>query len=249
MEHGVILIQGATDIDTEYLKFKCSAEVARDYNGYTFYEGEFNGYKIVVSKTGIGMTNSAISTMVGINRYNPICIINQGTAGSHVPDIHIGNLIIGECAVNVNTFSITNRCGGDISSSRSWSFCEDSYNVYADEELLDKFRSVEFSDGKRYIGTIGSGDIVLKEIDRIKWIHEQKNTLCEDMETVNSYRACKAMDVPVIGVRIISNNEITGEKIDKSQATLIQQYLLKKIDESQATLLQKYVLKVIQESF
>jgi nucleoside phosphorylase len=36
------------------------------------------------------------------------------------------------------------------------------------------------------------------------------------MESVAVYKACQTMNIPVIGIRIISNNEITGnDDVDK----------------------------------
>ena len=46
-----------------------------------FYKGTINDYPVVVSVTEIGMTNAAVATTLGIENFNPIAIINQGTAG------------------------------------------------------------------------------------------------------------------------------------------------------------------------
>lgn len=75
-------------------------------------------------------------------------------------------------------------------------------------------------------GIIGSGDVWDNEIDRIKWFNERYDVLCEDMETISTYTVCKKLDVPVIGIRIISDNEITKEKYDKNIAIELQKYVL-----------------------
>ncbi len=54
-----------------------------------FYKGTLHGYPIVVAKTGKGLENTAAATTIGIERYHPRLIINQGTSGGHVPFLGI----------------------------------------------------------------------------------------------------------------------------------------------------------------
>jgi len=60
----------------------------------TFYEGMFEGYPIVLCLTGMGMVNAAISTLTGINKYNPCTIIIEGTAGAHKKEIHRNDIVV-----------------------------------------------------------------------------------------------------------------------------------------------------------
>lgn len=46
------------------------------------------------------------------------------------------------------------------------------------------------------------------------------------METISTYSVCNKLNIPVIGIRIISDNEITGEKYDKNIAIEAQKYVL-----------------------
>lgn len=39
---------------------------------------------MIISKTRMGMSNSAAATALAIERYKPIAIINQGTAGGTI---------------------------------------------------------------------------------------------------------------------------------------------------------------------
>ena len=61
-----------------------------EYSGNAvFYKGTLDGYTIVVAKTGKGLENTAAATAIGIERYHPRLIINQGTSGGHVPFLGI----------------------------------------------------------------------------------------------------------------------------------------------------------------
>ena len=83
---------------------------------------------------------------------------------------------------------------------------------------------------KVYTGTIGSGDVFNREIDRIDWISNNFGNLCEDMESIGVYSVCNKFNIPCIGIRIISNNEITGEELDENQAIILQELLVESLE-------------------
>ena len=47
------------------------------------------------------------------------------------------------------------------------------------------------------------------------------------MESIGCYCVCEKFNIPCIGIRIISNNEILQEKIDKSVSINLQKLLEK----------------------
>ena len=77
----MILIQGAMDIEIEYLKNSMKQIEKRVIDGYEFFVGELEEISVVVSKTEVGVINATIATTLGIKEFNPDIIINQGTAG------------------------------------------------------------------------------------------------------------------------------------------------------------------------
>ena len=84
-----------------------------------------------------------------------------------------------------------------------------------------------------YKGILGSGDVFNREYDRIVWINNIFNNDCEDMESIGCYSVCDKFNIPCVGVRIISNNELLQEKIDKEKAIELQKLLLKILKEIQ----------------
>ena len=98
----------------------------------------------------------------------------------------------------------------------------------ADDNLLKCVKEKLFLNYKRkvFIGTLGSGDVFNREIDRINWINNTFGNLCEDMESIGVYTTCNKYKIPCIGIRIISNNEITGEEFDEAQAIHLQKLLI-----------------------
>ena len=64
-------------------------------SGWTFWRGTIDGYPVVISKTLKGMENAAAATAIAAERYHPIAIINQGTAGGHVAELHVYDIVLG----------------------------------------------------------------------------------------------------------------------------------------------------------
>ena len=91
-----IMIQGPMPIEAEYFA-SLLTDVRIEHSGNaTFYLGTLNGHPIVVAKTGKGLENTAAATAIGISRYQPRIIINQGTSGGHDPKLNVGDIVLGE---------------------------------------------------------------------------------------------------------------------------------------------------------
>ena len=84
-----IMIQGPMPIEAEYFAALLDNTTTEYSGNAVFYKGTLNGYPIVVAKTGKGLENTAAATAIGIERYHPRLIINQGTSGGHVPFLGI----------------------------------------------------------------------------------------------------------------------------------------------------------------
>ncbi len=210
-----ILVQGAMEAEID-LFLKSLPSKKTEINGYLFYEAFLNDTRIVISLTDIGIIKSAISTVIGIENYKPDFVINCGTAGGHTTDMHVGDIIIGESAIYLNNPRTPIKSEGEGSNALEWiPGFRGTFILHADEKLVEAAKKIPYK-GRVIVGRLGSGDIYSREVDRIKLLHEQLGELSEDMESVSVYKACEAFNTPVIGIRIISNNEINGN-IDVEQ--------------------------------
>lgn len=229
MKCNTVLIQGAMDIEVEYLIKELQETENKTIAGYEFWIGYINNLKIIVSKTLIGTMNATIATTIGILSFKPDIVINQGIAGAHRENIHTGDIIVGERCANINSYSMPKKGKGKKSNSLEWEPDKRAKEIKNTDKNLTK-EVYQFlkknSTNSVYQGTLGSGDAFNREVDRINWISSKFDSLCEDMESIGVYSACQQFDVPCIGIRIISNNEITGEELDKEQAINLQELLL-----------------------
>lgn len=230
MKCSTVLIQGAMDIEVDCLIKKMRETENKTIAGYDFSIGYINKLKIVVSKTLIGTINATIATAIGIMNFKPDLVINQGIAGAHRANIRTGDIIIGEKCCNINSYYMPQKKVGQGSNSLEWQPDKRAKEVKkADKELVSLFYNF-ISDNytnEVYKGVLGSGDAFNREADRISWISSKFDTLCEDMESIGVYTTCNRFAVPCIGIRIISNNELTGESLDEEQATKLQEIIIK----------------------
>lgn len=229
MKDKVILIQGALDIETEYLVSKLKNIKTYNIAGYDFYEGKINDTKVIISKTLVGIINSTMATTIGIINFHPNIVINQGIAGAHRTDLHIGDIVIGEKCCNINAYKMPIKARGEGSNPFEWVPNKRAKEVQiADIKLVNIIEEKLKVNGSKqiYKGTLGSGDVHNREIDRIVWLNTIFENYSEDMESIGTYSACTKFNIPCVGIRIISNNDMLSEKLDKTKATELQIILI-----------------------
>ena len=69
-------------------------------------------------------------------------------------------------------------------------------------------------------------------------LNNKYGTLCEEMETASVYSVAKDFNIPVIGIRIISNNEVLKEEYNRELATDCQKFV-EKVIKKQIEMLKK----------
>lgn len=228
---GPLLIQGAMDVETDLLVSALEGAEELRLGGYRFWRGTVGALELVVSRTEVGLVNAACATVLGIREFSPRAVINQGIAGGHSEDLHVGDMVVGESCTHINDLITPVRGRGEGSDPFSWSFHDHSEEgepmaLSADSEWVSHLCAAPYSGGARVVGRLGSGDLFSREQDRILWLQARGGHLCEDMESFAVYRACARLSVPCVGVRILSNNELTGEAYDRAMGRQLQTFLL-----------------------
>lgn len=215
-----ILIGAAVETELEYLIEKLENVVERKIDSYDFWEGMINSFPVVVYKTDVGTINATMSTMIAIKEYNPMFIVNEGTAGAHLETLIPGDIIIGKEIIAIDSYKSNNKKLGEGSNPFEWDIAgfKREKPVECDKKLLDFALKIKdfYDGGKVYEARIGSGNVFNKEADRIKSLNEKVNTVCEEMEGIGVYKVCERLGIPAISFRVISNNEILGIGYDVS---------------------------------
>lgn len=238
MEQKPILIQGAMEAEIALIKEKIDNIEEINLYGYIFYKGEIEGHPVVLSKTNVGLMNVTAASVIGIINFNPCMIINQGVAGGITKNVHKGNFIIGKSCININSFQTPYKEEGEGSDSLKWELktfkegIDELVILESNERLLEFTEKEAEKQGITYkIGNMGSGDVWNAEKDRLIWLSENYQILCEDMETIGAYQIGEKFNIPTIGIRILSDNLLLGEDYDKSVGKQGQQFVYNLIKE------------------
>lgn len=222
-----IVIQGAMAVEIEGYRKALSFPVTKQYGGYTFVIGTFDGWPVVLSETKIGMVNCATATTLAIERMKPCLILNQGIAGAHSPDLHVGDVVLSRQVVAINSFEKPLAQEGI--AYKNWkhsNFYGDETIYQGEESILALFDNAKLSIGQKIQGVLGSGDVWNREWDFIAWLRSNLGTDCEDMESLAMFQVAKAFDVAAMGVRMISNNEILEEAYVPETAKKLQEFII-----------------------
>jgi len=231
MEKNPIIIMAAIEIEANFLINKLENLKTQIIDGYNFFEGTIKNYPVVVCRCNVMTINAALATYIAIQKYHPIAIISQGTAGAHSKNIHQGDIVIGEKCINIASFKSPHKPESYGSNSLDWEllsfFCGENDRLeyqYGAPNLIKLCKTIAYKNGEIHFGTIGSGDGWNRETDRILWFNKNYGTLCEDMESIAIYQVANTFNVPTIGIRIISNNEILGEVYDRNTGLKSQEF-------------------------
>jgi len=207
---------------------------------YIFNEGYIEGYPVVVCRCYIGVVNSTAATALAIQKYEPLCVIIQGTSGAHDPKLHQGDIVLGQKTVNIGCYFADHRDKGQGSAPFEREFfgteivtengLEEIKYLYGDKRIIDAASDIPYEYGKVIRGTIGAADIWNRELDMIAHLHKTLGTSCEEMEGFGVAQVCAQLGVPCADIRVISNSEwYPDEEFDKKYGGFCQMFVLEVI--------------------
>lgn len=227
-----IVVIAAMEVEFKYLLEKLENVKLNQVNKFNFYEGSINKYPTVICHCYVNTINATLATYIAIDKYNPIAIVNEGTAGAHGKKVHKNDIIIGLKCLNSISIKTPPKKEGEGSDSLEWKLTNFAYDEkddqvdyqFGDQNLLKVAQSIEYSNGHVHIGVISSGDVWNREADRILWYNAKFNSLCEEMECYAIYTVANNFKVPAIAIKVISNNEILNEPFDENTAVNSQKF-------------------------
>lgn len=235
-----ILIIGAMDPEIDFLVEKLENIKKEKLNIYNTYEGSIQGYPVIIAQSEVGIINSSIVTTLAIEKYQPCLIINEGTAGGIGRDVHKADLVIGTECFNIMSGKTPYKEEGEGSNSLEWDYItfvnggkDEKKTIKADEELVEFIEKMKDRYGKGTVhkGVIGSGDIWNCEKDKIMYLNQKHSVLCEEMEGIAVYTIATNYNIPIIGIRVISDNEMLAEEYDRNLGLECQKFVYEVVKE------------------
>lgn len=206
-------------------------EVERRVNGiWTEHHGVLASRQIVIVQSGVGMTASAAATEHAISTHAPSCVLNYGSAGSHVRDMLPGDIVIADRVIACNTLHVLStgeelfvdhqfRVEGQ-SNQRAGSVIEcDPQIVAVAQRAAAHWAPEPWPERNPHgyqvertatirTGPIISADMWVQSPARIDALHRRHQSLAADMEAAASGQVATMHSVPFLTIKDISNNEL-----------------------------------------
>lgn len=190
-------------MEEEVLQIKNMMEVERIEKkaNMEFFKGRFLNKDIVVVRSGIGKVNAAICTQILIDDFNVNIVINTGVAGRVNEKLNPGDVVISKDLVQ---HDVDGTCidykPGQIPRM-------DDYYFKADTKLIDTALKAtkDITEFDVYIGRIATGDQVIADSKKLKWLKETFDALAVEMEGAAIAHACYINSVPFVVIRSISD--------------------------------------------
>ena len=237
-----IVVQGAMRLETERLIGRLRNVTTERAGGWSFWRGTLDGYPVIVSRTLMGVANGAVATALAAERYHPIAILNQGTAGGHHAAMKNFDVVLGASAVSIGGYKSPLRKKGAGSNAFEWQpidvrgtaesggedLKEGTFARFpADAALLAAARSVRsgYTRGRVVEGVIGSSDIWHEEVDLLARFHTLYGTDVEEFETASAAQTASLFGIPFLGIRIVTANVTNGSAYDAKTAEACQDFV------------------------
>lgn len=200
----MIAILAAMDQEVEALKELMTDVEQKDIKGLDVYFGKLSDKEIVLSKSGVGKVESAVTATIIIQELPVDYLINIGSSGSLKEEMPIGSVII-PTVLNYHDLEV-----------EDWpkNFKDERHTFYPDQRLLDVAKKLK--DDKTFFKPHVTGDMFVYKKEQIaKIIEEFPTAYSTEMEAAAIANACTILKVPFIIIRSISDLTIKeGSEID-----------------------------------
>ncbi|SHH93733.1 5'-methylthioadenosine/S-adenosylhomocysteine nucleosidase [Ferrimonas marina] len=178
--------------------------------GIEFYQGKLGQADVVLCRSGIGKVAASIATSLLIERFQPNCIINTGSAGGFAQALSIGDVVISS-EVRHHDVDAT-AFGYEIGQvpSQPAAFSPDPQLVKVARESVVKVGEVNAIEG-----LICTGDSFIADPARTQVMLSNFPAMaaCE-MEAAAIAQTCHQFGTPFVVIRAISDNANDDGAVD-----------------------------------
>ncbi len=173
---------------------------------FTFHLGVIDGKNICLLQCGIGKVNSAVGAALMIREWNPVYILNSGSAGGFHKDLTIGDIVLSEEVLHHDADAcVFGYVPGQVPGM------PETYK--GDRELLAFASGLKCEDPSVHLksGVIASGDSFISQDEQIKRIQTVfPRVACAEMEAAAIAQTCHLFEIPFLIIRSIS--DVVGDE-------------------------------------
>jgi len=235
-----LLVQGAVDSELKPLLAALADKQEVRLAAWTFWTGRIGRKSVAISRTEMGPINAAAATALGIERFQPAVVINQGTAGGSNPDLRLWDIVVGERTTDYGAFAAEHGDAGTGADPARWKPLAHRlrlgdelvrFSSFAgDAALLEAALAMKNERGRVVKGNIGSAFQFNRELDRIQWLHRTYGIDSEDMESAYAAGVAAAMKTRFLAIRMISDSEWSHPKFEAAAAEYCAQFVVKLVE-------------------
>ncbi len=176
-----------------------NAKCYNDVRGMLGYTGTFQGKRISVQGTGMGIPSALIYCHELINDYGVKNLIRVGSAGSYQKDINLRDIVIAMAASSTSGINNTRFVNCDYSPTAD-------FDLFMNAALYAKEKNIPIKAGN----VLSSDQFYEDDFNNYKkWA--DFGVLCVEMEAAGLYTIAAKFNVKALAILTISDSLVTGE--------------------------------------
>ncbi|OLQ94553.1 5'-methylthioadenosine/S-adenosylhomocysteine nucleosidase [Vibrio ponticus] len=213
-------IVGAMDVEIEGLLPKLTNVEQKTIGKHLFHIGQLNGKPVVVTKSGVGKVNAALTTTLLATEFGVDSIVFTGIAGASAPELDPMDVVISTALVQHDVdLTVFGAPMGLLDGFDSREF------LPSDALVKHALKSAQTVLGKDLVttGTIVSGDQFIADKAKVAYLYKEFNAKAVEMEGAALAQVADQFDIPYVVIRTISDKAdgsaaLTYEEMKKATA-------------------------------
>jgi adenosylhomocysteine nucleosidase len=195
-------IIGAMDEEVHIIKSQMQEVSMKSVASMDFWEGIFQGKKVVVVRCGIGKVNGAVCTQILADVFQVNIIINTGVAGALRKEIDIADIVLSTDTLqhDMDATGFGYELGVIPRMDRSVFKADEQLIALAKEVCAEVIPEVGV-----HTGRIVSGDQFISDSDKKAWLVNNFSGFCTEMEGAAIAQAAYLNHIPFLIIRAISD--------------------------------------------
>ncbi len=182
-------------------------KLVNQVRGILGYTGTYKGNRISVMASGMGMPSIGIYSYELFSVYDVKAIIRIGSAGSYVPELALGDVVLTEYAWSESTFGkVQNGSNEEIKHPSS--------------RLNTAIQAAADQLGEQLaVAPVHSTDVFYQEgpVDYFKTVHAEHGCACVEMESFGLFHNADALGREAACLLTISDSFVSEEKMSAAE--------------------------------
>ncbi len=173
--------------------------------GMLGYTGDYDGKRISVMGSGMGIPTLSIYVNELINEYKANTLIRVGTCGAFQADLEVGDIVLAMSASTDTHINKLRFSGRDYAPTASFDL------------LLKAYETAQEMGVSPSVGGILSSDTFYNDDEDWWKIWAEYGALVVEMETAGLYTLAAKFNANALAILTVSDNIITGDKVSAEQ--------------------------------